>query len=449
MGGITIKNNTQILRLNENSKSEISSLNNKEEITLEKTMTNNIAEWRDRVTFTRAELLINLKEVDKPRYHIHKEYLDSNATPEDNSPSKEEIAAIAKAKADIEENEACIQKIEKELREAGIDPFKSAFDTMLFVDTESANCFQGLYKMCEYGQVVADTSLNEIEGGRKDLVMNPGADGKFSLIGRKNRPDVELAHSEKEYRHAPRYPQFHDDIAFFLTRKQSMVFLWAAENDIQVILDQCKRYELSPISFIAYDVQAIFLKEFKDFKGLPSLASACRYLDIDIEGIVQHRPDEDAYLTLLVLKGIMEKTGKSVMELIHDCPECQWESVRGFATRLTERERERAFLAEVNAVKEQLAPYHDELNKLLSMEIPEDTPLEKQFATSVVLKMRVKETLPLIKKWVEQGFYLRRNLNVAYLVAYDEEDKKRLEEMLDTSALKVILIPEMEEVVSK
>lgn len=54
-----------------------------------------------------------------------------------------------------------------------------------------------------------------------------------------------------------------------------------------------------------------------------------------------------------------------------------------------------------------------------------------------------------MEKWVERGYYLRRNLNVAYLVAYDEEDKKRLEEMLDTSALKVILIPEMEEIVSK
>ena len=61
--------------------------------------------------------------------------------------------------------------------------------------------------------------------------------------------------------------------------------------------------------------------------------------------------------------------------------------------------------------------------------------------------MYVDETLPTNhQKWLGRGFCLRRNLNVAYLVAYDEAERQRLLSILDASELRILLPDEFREV---
>ena len=314
----------------------------------------------------------------------------------------------------------------------------------LFVDTESSNCFNSLYKMCEYGQIVTDESFAEIEGGRKDILINPGKGGKFHLTGRKGHRDLVLAHPESEYKHAPYYYRVHHDIAFNLQEPSTMVFLWASENDIQALLDQCVRYDLPKISFVSYDVQRLFKKACPECKGTPGLDKAAAHLGIDIGDITLHRPDEDAYLTMLVLKAILEKTGKSLKELLEECPSCRVESIQAYADML----KHWAEKLEAERKKAELSPYNEELNALLSSPTPEDTPKEKKFSVSKEMKQHIDETLPLIKKWTGKGFFPRRKLDVGYLVCFDEAERDYLSGILDTSELKLILIDEFDSLVN-
>ena len=69
----------------------------------------------------------------------------------------------------------------------------------LFFDTESSNCFNNLYKMCEWGSLMTDSSFRIIPDSKRDILIDPGKAGKFHLKGRKGRPDLVLAHSHSQY----------------------------------------------------------------------------------------------------------------------------------------------------------------------------------------------------------------------------------------------------------
>ena len=117
----------------------------------------------------------------------------------------------------------------------------------LFFDTECSNCYGGVHKICEYGQIVTDEEFNILEGSEKDIVMNPGPDGKFNLKGRDGRPDLVLSHDYGEYYRGFEFERYYDYIELMLTKKDTMVFLWAASNDVNIIIDSCRRYDLKEI----------------------------------------------------------------------------------------------------------------------------------------------------------------------------------------------------------
>ena len=314
----------------------------------------------------------------------------------------------------------------------------------LFFDTESANCYGNLYKMCEWGSLLTDEEYNVLPNSKKDIVMNPGQDGKFNLVGRKVGRDLVLAHTYEEYKAAPLFESQYDNIKFLLGQKEMKIFLWAAENDIQALLDQCFRYRLPKISFVSYDVQMLFKTAFPEFKGMPALETAMGLLDLSVEGITAHRPDDDALMTSMILKALCEKTGKSVEQLINECPACRLESISAYAgmQKRHKAKMERRRLDE--ARKQALAPFNAALNEIFDQGIPEDTPKEKTFSVSAEMKIHIDETLGRVKAWLEQGFFLKRNLNVKYLVYYDEAEKEKLAAHLDLTELKLISIDEFD-----
>ncbi len=119
------------------------------------------------------------------------------------------------------------------------------------------------------------------------------------------------------------------------------------------------------------------------------------------------------------------------MKLIYDCPACQRESIREYRS-MKRRHKENAIKrAEICKRKAALAPCHAELNELLSAPTPEGTSKDEMFAISLQMKMHVDETLPITKRWIGKGFCLRRNLDVGYLVAYDEAERQHLLTILD------------------
>ena len=308
----------------------------------------------------------------------------------------------------------------------------------LFFDTESSNCFNNVRKMCELGWLFADENLTLLEGSKRDLLINPGKDGKFNLTGRKGGRDINLAHPFESYKLAPLFDALYDNVKFLLTQKEVMIFLWSSENDIQAILDQCFRYHLPQLSFVSYDVQVLFRAAFPELVKTPSLEAAMDALGLSRENLVSHRPDDDALMTLLVLKGLCEKTGKSVLELINDCPQCKMESIsthKELWKRHKEKEKRKRLEKER---KEAMAPFNEALNEIFAKGVPENVPLEKTFTVSANMNRHIDETLGLIQCWLEKGYWLKRSLGVAYLVAYDKEEVEALKTKLDTTNLTIL-----------
>ncbi len=197
----------------------------------------------------------------------------------------------------------------------------------LFFDTESANCYGNLYKMCEWGSLMTDEDFNVIPDTKCDVLFNPGRDGKFSLTGRKDGRDVVLAHPYEAYQSAMLFCDYYEIIRVLVCQKDRPVFLWASDNDIQALLDQCFRYKLPKIPFISYDVQKLFMTACPEEKRIPSLEKAMELLGLSMEGLTPHRPDDDALMTSMVLKEICKRTEKTVWQLIEECPQCRKASI--------------------------------------------------------------------------------------------------------------------------
>ena len=316
----------------------------------------------------------------------------------------------------------------------------------LFFDTESSNCFNNLYKMCEWGSLMTDSSFRLIPDSKRDILIDPGSAGKFHLKGRKGRPDLVLAHSHSQYRNAPKFDVYYDELRRYIQQEGILIFLWSSENDIQALLDQCRRYDLPKISFVSYDVQVLFQTFIWKCKRLASLGVAMEALHISKEGIAPHRPDDDSLMTMLVLKAIVEKTGKNVAQLIQECPQCKLESIATYENMMKAHKKRMERQRLSNERKKALKSLNDELNAIFERETPSDTPLERRFSISNEMKMHLDEVMGVTKEWMGRGYILRRCLNVGYLVCYNEKEKAKLESQLDLSVLKLVTRNEFDEI---
>ena len=183
-----------------------------------------------------------------------------------------------------------------------------------FFDIECANCFQGRGKICSFGYVVTDEEFNVLE--KEDIVIDPHS--KFHLTGRGNRPGIVLAYDEEEFKSAPRFPHFYRKIRELLTDPDSMIFGFSVMSDAGYIKSECERYKKEIFDYDFIDVQRIFT-DMRKLSNTPSLLHAAEEFNAEETQDV-HKSDDDAYLTMKVLKGICLSTGLSVSEVIEKYP---------------------------------------------------------------------------------------------------------------------------------
>ena len=296
--------------------------------------------------------------------------------------------------------------------------------TYLFFDTESSNCFRGIHKMCEYGEIRTDESFRIDESSRKDVLLHPGPDGKFNLRS-KSGDGVTLAHEEEEYFKHKKFPSIYDYLEAALADEETTVFLWSMENDIRTILDNCYRYGLQGINFVCYDVQILFHKYCQDPKeGIVSLTKAMDALGIDMEGLIAHRPDYDAQMTMLVLHGICQKTGKSVDELLAETPEAGCSSIMRYR-QMRERTRKKQ---QKRMEGKRSQKNKEALDQILATEARRLQKGKFRFSLTPKMRARSQFVASLAKKWVGKGHLLCKYPNGDYIVAFDEEDVKMLKQ---------------------
>jgi len=195
----------------------------------------------------------------------------------------------------------------------------------LFFDCEFSNSFNSIEKICEIGYVITDQNFKVLIS--KDILVNPGKDGRFYLKGRNGHSDCQLSHTEKEYYAAPMYPNFYGMLKNLFLKKDTIVFGYAVEYDLKAIDNNNRRYDLKPFNIKAYDIQKIY-KHFKNATPTTktSLDFAAEELvnPKEMKGFVKHNPTCDALASMLVLKALTKKMKMPLTDILGQHKDCKF-----------------------------------------------------------------------------------------------------------------------------
>ena len=197
----------------------------------------------------------------------------------------------------------------------------------LFFDVECSNYFNEIGKICEIGYIITDENLNIIPNQKVDIIINPGKDGRFFLKGRRRRADLHLFHEANDYeayKNSPNYEFFYDNIKFLFTQKDLRIFGFAVDGDMRCISQNNKRYSLPDFSFDGIDVQK-FLALYKDGKIRNQRGLEATFIEMCpkyVGKVIPHKPDDDALMTMLILKKMCSDLCMTVEEMVLAYPEC-------------------------------------------------------------------------------------------------------------------------------
>lgn len=164
--------------------------------------------------------------------------------------------------------------------------------------------------ICEFGYVITDDAFTVIE---KDcFTVNPSQ--PFSLLRRPKQDELKLYFTEEEYCASPEFPAFYDRIKSLLTAPDQTVIGYSTGCDAGFLRDACLRYGLPPLDFDFVDSQILYGK-YSGEKMQVSLGNAGTALGVG-EGIILHKSDEDAYLTLRLTEELCRRLDKPLASLV-------------------------------------------------------------------------------------------------------------------------------------
>lgn len=216
----------------------------------------------------------------------------------------------------------------------------------LVYDCEVANSFDGISKICSLGYVLVDNDFNILK--KEDILLNP--EDKFDYHLYNNTANIRLYYPRSIFYSSPSFKERYEYIKQ-LFDDSDIVVGFSIENDIKFILDACMRYNCENINFKYVDVQKLFKLFYNDTQDR-SLDYCVSFFNIDTE-MVLHKSDDDAYLTFMVLKRLLEVNNLTFFSLLEKC-NVKLTSIEDFLLiqekrKLKKLERKQAYL---NKVKE-------------------------------------------------------------------------------------------------
>lgn len=188
----------------------------------------------------------------------------------------------------------------------------------LFFDIECANCDNGNGKICSFGYVITDTSFNIIK--KEDIIINPRS--HFFLKGRNNSFEIILAYPAEVFRKAPPFPHFYKKIKEMLEDKDTLIFGHAVYNDVNFLKSECQRYKLPCIDYHFNDSQLIY-QRYKKIPREVSLTEAAAEFGLAPDQL--HKSDDDALLTMKLVREMCNACECTLPELIERYPKCDGE----------------------------------------------------------------------------------------------------------------------------
>ena len=177
----------------------------------------------------------------------------------------------------------------------------------LAFDIEAANGYK-LSSVCSIGVVIADEHFNVVS--RENIWINPKT--KYNLNGTRENVGIDLELDKALLDRSPDFKRVYPKIKALLTDKQYVVLGHAVDSDVRMLNAACVRYHLPSINFEFICSQLLYrlYRDEKDVKGLNKIANE---LGITFH---QHNSEEDAYVSMLTLKYLVEDSGLSVDELL-------------------------------------------------------------------------------------------------------------------------------------
>lgn len=176
----------------------------------------------------------------------------------------------------------------------------------LAFDIEAANGYKP-YSICSIGVVIADENFRIKH--RENIWINPKT--KYNLNGTRKNVGIDL-HLDKELlENSPDFTAVYPRIVELLTGDVRVVG-HAVESDVLMLNAACKHNKLPSINFKFICSQLLYklFREEKEVRGLNKIA--------DELGIIfdQHNSEEDAWMSMMTLKYLVEKSKLSVVELM-------------------------------------------------------------------------------------------------------------------------------------
>lgn len=178
---------------------------------------------------------------------------------------------------------------------------------LLSIDTESCDGSAIDGSLCSVGYTLFDEKFNILS--QKDILVNP-LPQVFKLSSYGKAPRINLAYEERVFRASPRFKEVYGEIKKLF--ENVLVLGFSFTNDIAYLNDACDKFGLPRIDFKYIDVQTIY-SIYKGEKRQVGLSRIAEEFGIEF---TEHRSDEDARATGLILKKITEQLGVNTDELI-------------------------------------------------------------------------------------------------------------------------------------
>ena len=220
----------------------------------------------------------------------------------------------------------------------------------VFFDVECANCLNGEGKICSLGYVKTDESFTVLK--KKDILMNPNA--PFLLGNVKTGAGIKLAYPLHRFQQSYPFPHYYDEIKKVLLGDNTMCFGFAVHQDVSYLSYTCKRYQLPILCFPFFDIQEMEkeINHRKDFSGLDHLIS-----EYGLDSFTYHRSDDDALMTMEVMKRLLEQENISVQDALNKYPHASSDT-KALLKRNEERKK----------VKEQKRALHERVEHFYSLQ---------------------------------------------------------------------------------
>ena len=172
---------------------------------------------------------------------------------------------------------------------------------ILSYDIESTTGSHNDASMCTFGYCIADEKFNILE--QRDIVMRP----KTSRY----EPRIKLHYDKSFIKAQQPFPYWYDEIKTLFS-SCDLIIGFSVSNDVDFLNNACQAYKLDKIVYDFVDVQLLHKTVYnkQNMCGLEGVAN-----DFGIEYLA-HRSDEDARVTLLVLKRMADDLNLSVEDLL-------------------------------------------------------------------------------------------------------------------------------------